>query len=69
MQNWDQIYGTFSGYGKAFESSGEGSTELGISERPKKYFATNRKPKKILSNTIHFAKVKDDMMIMETHGY
>ena len=57
----------------------QGPSKLGISERPKKYFATNRKPQKILSekqnpknilkNTIHFAKVKHDVIIMETHDY
>ena len=46
---------------------------------PKKYFATNRrpqkdtfqkvKPKNTLKNTIHFAKVKHDMIIMEIHDY
>ena len=46
---------------------------------PKNTFATNRKPKKKLSekqnpkntlkNTIHFAKVKHDVIIMETHDY
>ena len=44
-----------------------------------KYFATNRKPKKILSkkqnpkntikNTIHFAKVMHDTIIIGTHDY
>ena len=46
---------------------------------PRKYFATNRKPKKRLSkkqnpkntlkNTIYFAKVKHDVIIMETNDY
>ena len=55
----------------------QGSAELSISERPKKYFATNRNcpknkkqnSKKYSQNTIHFAKVKHDMIIMETHDY
>ena len=46
---------------------------------PKKYFATNTKPKKLFSekqnpkntlrNTIYFPKVKHDMITMETHDY
>ena len=35
--------------GGGLETYRNGSAELGIFERPKKYFAFNRKPKKILS--------------------
>ena len=53
----------------------QGSAELGVSELPKKYFTTDRTPKKILSRKqnlkipsksfIHLAKVKHDLIIME----
>ena len=38
-------------------------------ENPKKYFPKNKTLKNTVKNTIHFAKVKHDMIIMETHDY
>ena len=63
--------------GWTWQTYRQGSAELGTSEQPKKHFATNRKPKRkyfpksktlknALKNTIHFAKVKHNMIIMET---
>ena len=58
----------------------QGSAELGVSELPKKYFATDRTPnpppkkklsenKKPSKNTVHLAKVKHDMIIMDNRDY
>ena len=52
-----------------WQTYGQGSAELGISEPPKKYFPNSKTLKYTLRNTIHFTKVKHDMAIMENHDY